>query len=181
MPSNHEQWRDAFKIACTLLFLPLFYLVCLVGEVNFVEYLRCFVLDCFNFYMMRRKFPLSLSCSFLDPLETIQGDGMTSGVEEVGQLLHQALAAVEEASGQPQQLPASLITASNGIVCKLFHNLAVDLVSQYFLQRNNIKTMSRKPGLRRDQTTSLMMTNFLIGSNYGDPNVKITTCLFERS
>ena len=127
MPSNHEQWHDAFNIACTLLLF--LYLVCLIGEVNLVEYLSSFVLNCFNFYMMRRKLPLSLSGCSLDPLETVECDGMTASVEEVGQLLHQALAAVEEASGQPEQLPATLVTPAYWIVSQLLHDLAVNFVS----------------------------------------------------
>ena len=52
-----------------------------------MENLSGFMLDCFNFYMMRGKFPLSLSGRLLYPLETVHGDRMPSGVKEMCQLL----------------------------------------------------------------------------------------------
>ena len=111
----------AFKIA--------FYLVRFIGEINFVKYLSCFMLDCFNFYMMRREFPLALSGCLLYPLETVHGYGMSSSVKEMCQLLHQTLTTIEESCGQPEQLPASFITASHWIVSQLLHDLTVHLIS----------------------------------------------------
>ena len=101
-----------------------------IGKIYFVEYLSCLVLDGLNLNMVRRKLPLSLSGCPLNPLETVQSDGMTSpGVKEVTELLHQTLAAVEQARGQPQQLPAPLLTPSHGIVSQLLHDLTVHLVA----------------------------------------------------
>ena len=110
------------------------HLVCLVREVDLVKYLGCLVLDGLHLHMVRRVFPLAHPHRPLQPLETVQSHGVPSGVEEVGQLLHQALAAVEEPGGQPEQLPAALVTASDGIVGELPHDLAVNLVPQDLLR-----------------------------------------------
>ena len=83
--------------------------------------------------MVGRVLPLPDPHRSLQPLEAVQSDGVTSGVEEVGELLHQALAAVEEAGGEPEEFPAPLVTASDRIVCQLSHDLTVNLVPEYFL------------------------------------------------
>ena len=113
-------------------------LVCLVWEVNLVKYLSCLVLDGLHLHMVGRVLPLADPHRSLQPLEAVQSDGVTSGVEEVGELLHEALAAVEEAGGEPEEFPAPLVTSSDGIVCQLLHDLAVDLVSQYFLSHARV-------------------------------------------
>ena len=93
-----------------------------------MKYLRCLVLDGLHLHMVRRIFPLADPDRSLEPLEAVQSDGVTPRVQEVSQLLHQALAAVEEAGGEPEELPASLVTASDRIVSELLHDLTVNLV-----------------------------------------------------
>ena len=48
--------------------------------------------------------------------------------------LHEALGAGEEASGQPEQLPAPLLAWAYGVVSQLLHDLAVDLVTENLLR-----------------------------------------------
>ena len=98
------------------------------------------MLDGLHLHMMRRVFPLPDPHRSLQPLETVQSHGVSPGVEEVGQLLHQALAAVEQPGGEPEQLPASLVAASDGIVSELAHDLAVDLVPQDLLRGSKVIT-----------------------------------------
>ena len=98
-----------------------------------MKYLGCLVLDGLHLHVVGRVLPLANPHGPLEPLEAVQSDGVTPRVEEVSQLLHEALAAVEEAGGEPEELPASLVTASDRIVSELPHYLAVHLVTQYFL------------------------------------------------
>ena len=112
------------------------HLVCIIWEVNLVKYLSCLVLDGLHLHMMRRVFPLPDPHRSLQPLETVQGHGVSPGVEEVGQLLHQALAAVEQPGGEPEQLPAALVAAAHRVVRQLLQDLAVDLVTQNLLRMN---------------------------------------------
>ena len=109
------------------------HLVCLVWEVDLVKYLSGLVLNGLHLHVMGRILPLTHPHRPLQPLQAVQGDGMSPGVQEVGELLHEVLAAVEEPRGEPEEFPASLITSSDGIVCQLLHDLAVDLVPQYLL------------------------------------------------
>ena len=99
-----------------------------------MKYLSSLVLDGLHLHVMWRILPLADPHRPLEALETVESDGVSPGVEEVAQLLHQTLAAVEEARGEPEQFPAPLVTSSDGIVCQLLHDLAVDLVPQYFLR-----------------------------------------------
>lgn len=58
------------------------HLICVVGEVNFMEDLRRLVLDGLYLDLVRRILSLAVSQRFLQPLERIGGDGMTAGPQE---------------------------------------------------------------------------------------------------
>ena len=66
------------------------HLIRLVREVYFVEYLRGLVLYRLNLDVMGRVLPLAHPGRPLDPLEAVQRDRVTPGVEEVGQFLKQS-------------------------------------------------------------------------------------------
>ena len=91
------------------------------------------VLDCLHLHMMGRMLPLSSPCRSLQPFQAVHGNGVPSAVDELGEVLEKGLAAVEEASGQPHQLPAALLAWPHRVLCQLLHDLAVDLVTQDLL------------------------------------------------
>ena len=91
------------------------------------------VLDRFDLHMMGRMLPLSPPRCSLKPLQAVHGNGVPPAVYELGEVLQQGLAAVEEASGQPHQLPAALLAWPHWVLCQLLHDLAVDLVTQDLL------------------------------------------------
>ena len=91
------------------------------------------VLDCLHLHVMGRVLPLSSSCRSLQPLQAVHGNGVPSAVDELGEVLEEGLAAVEETSGQPHQLPAALLAWPHRVLCQLLHDLAVDLVTQDLL------------------------------------------------
>ena len=113
---------------------PVTYLVCVVWEVDFVEYLSCLVLDSLHLHLVRRVFPLAVSEGLLQSLGRVQSYGMSPGPQELVQILHQVLTAGEETRGQPHQLPAPLLRQSVAVVSQLLHHLAVNLVPEYFLK-----------------------------------------------
>ena len=88
---------------------PESHLVCLVREVDLVIYLRRFVLYRFHLDMVRWVAPLASPSRPLQPLQAVHGDGMPPTVDELCEVLQQGLAAVEEACGEPHQLPATLL------------------------------------------------------------------------
>lgn len=59
-----------------------FYLVRVVGEVDFMEDLCRFVLDSLHFHLVRRILSLPVSQRLLQPLERVGGDGMTARPQE---------------------------------------------------------------------------------------------------
>lgn len=61
---------------------PTIYLVRVVGEINFMKDLCRFVLDGFNFHLMRRVLSLAMSQSLLQPLKRVGGNGMTTCPQE---------------------------------------------------------------------------------------------------
>ena len=91
------------------------------------------VLDCLHLHMMGRMLPLSSPCRSLQPFQAVHGNGVPSAVDELGEVFEQGLAAVEEAGGQPHQLPTALFAWSHRVLCQLLHDLAVDLVTQDLL------------------------------------------------
>ena len=106
----------------------LIYLISFIREVDLVKYLNGFMLNCFNFNMMRWKLSLSLTSGLLDSFYTISSNRVSPCLEEVCQFLHQALTAVEESRGKPEQFPSSFLTSSHWIVSQLLHDLTVNLV-----------------------------------------------------
>ena len=109
------------------------HLIRLIREVNFVVDLSRLVLDRFHLYMMGRVLPLAPTSCSLQPLETVHRDRVPPAVDELGEVFEQSLAAVEEAGGQPHQLPTALLAWSHRVLCQLLHDLAVDLVTQDLL------------------------------------------------
>ena len=118
----------------TVLIPPPSYLVCLVREVDLVIYLGCLVLYSLHLHMVRWVPPLPPPGRPLQPLEAVHGYRVPPAVDELGQVLHQGLAAVEESRGNPHQLPAALLRGSQGVLGQLLHDLAVDLVTQDLLE-----------------------------------------------
>ena len=109
------------------------HLIRLIGEVNFVVDLCRLVLDRLHLHVMGRMLPLAPPCRSLEPLQAVHGNGVASAVDELSEVLEQGLAAVEEAGGQPHQLPAALLAWPHWVLCQLLHDLAVDLVTQDLL------------------------------------------------
>ena len=59
---------------------------------------------------------------------------MHFGPEEQVDLLLEGGAAWEEACGQPEQLPPTLLAGAELVVCQLLDDLTVDLVSEWLLE-----------------------------------------------
>ena len=70
-------------------------------------------------------------------LLAVGSEGVTLhfGPEEQVDLLLECGAAREEARGQPEQLPATLLTGAELVLCQLLDDLAVDLISEWLLER----------------------------------------------
>jgi len=100
-----------------------------------VEDLRGLVLDGLHLHLMRRVLPLSVTQRLLEPLDGVERDWVTPRTQEKRQLLHESLAADEQAAGQPHQLPAALLAQAVPVVGQLLHDLAVDLVAENLLQK----------------------------------------------
>ena len=64
-----------------------------------------------------------------------EGGALHFGPEEQVDLLLEGGATWEEARGQPEQLPATLLAGAKFIVRQLLDDLAVDLVSEWLLER----------------------------------------------
>ena len=78
-----------------------------------------------------------------------EGGALHFGLEEQVDLLLEGGATWEEACGQPEQLPATLLTGAKFIVCQLLDDLAVDLVSEWLLERGG-RGEGRKEGRREE-------------------------------
>ena len=115
------------------------HLVRIIWEIDFVENLCSFMLNCFNFHLVRWILSLAMSQSFLESLSRIQSDGMTSCSQELVQVLHQVLTAGKQPRGQPHQLPSSLLRQSVAILSQLLHDLTVNFISKNFLKIINNK------------------------------------------
>ena len=85
-PRNIRFYSFIFYI-CFLYLIQ--HLICLVREVDFVEYLRGLMLDSLCLHVVGRVLPLAHPGRPLDPLEAVQGDRVAPSVEEVGQFLKQ--------------------------------------------------------------------------------------------
>ena len=64
-----------------------------------------------------------------------EGGALHFGPEEQVDLLLEGGATWEEARGQPEQLPATLLAGAKFIVRQLLDDLAVDLISEWLLER----------------------------------------------
>ena len=115
------------------------HLIRIIGEVDLVEDLRGLVLDCLHLDLVGRVLPLAVPEGLLEPLDRVHGDGVTPGPLELAQLLHQGLGAGKQPGGQPHQLPAALLAQPVTVVRQLLHHLAVHLVAEDFLERENEK------------------------------------------
>ncbi len=69
------------------------------------------------------------------PLLTVCSQWVSSysSAEEESNLLLESGGAGEETSGQPEQLPAAVLTRTELVVSQLLHYLTVDLISQHLL------------------------------------------------
>ena len=83
------------------------HLIRLIREVHLVVDLCCLVLNSLHLYMMWGVFSLAVSSCSLQPLQTVHSDRVASGLDKVGELLVEYLAAGEESCCEPHQLPPS--------------------------------------------------------------------------